>query len=162
MNKVAKAGIIAGVIAMVGFVGVGVATRLGEKVRKMGGFDKFELSSEVYNAGEFHEISAEKFGQMMERKKSFIVVMHMTVCPAEFPITEVAKKFAREDGMMIYGLKEDEYKKTILADEVKYLPSAAIIHEGEVVDFLDAEDDGDVKFYQSVGGFREWVEGYVL
>lgn len=119
--------------------------------------ETFEFSSEVYEKGEFREITADEFEQMIALKKSFLVVLHMTVCPAEFPITDVARRLANENGMTIYGLTEEEFRKTELAEEVKYLPSAALYRDGELVDYLDAEDDGDMEYYKSVEGLKEWI-----
>ena len=81
----------------------------------------------------------------------------MTVCPAEFPITDVARRLSNENGMTIYGLTEEEFQKTELAKVVKYLPSAALYRDGELVDYLDAEDDEDMEYYKSVEGLKEWI-----
>lgn len=119
--------------------------------------ETFEFSPEVYEKGEFREITMDEFEQMIAVKKSFLVVPHMTVCPAEFPITDVARRLANENGMTIYGLTEEEFRKTELTEVVKYLPSAALYRDGELIDYLDAEDDGDMEYYKSVEGLKEWI-----
>lgn len=134
----------------------GAAVMIGVRQTPMGR-ETFEFSPEVYEKGEFHEITADEFERMIALKKSFLVVLHMTVCPAEFPITDVARRLSNENGMTIYGLTEEEFQKTELAKVVKYLPSAALYRDGELVDYLDAEDDEDMEYYKSVEGLKEWI-----
>lgn len=103
------------------------------------------------------EITAEEFQRMVKAKKNFVVVAHMTICPAEYPLTTVAKELAREENMTIYALTEEEFKKTELAEKIKYLPTAVIYKNGEMVKYLDAEDNNDMKYYQSKEGLMEWI-----
>lgn len=105
------------------------------------------------------EITAEEFQQMVRAKKSFAVIAHMTICPAEYPLTTVAKQLAREEKRTIYSLTEEEFKKTGLAEKIKYLPTAVIYKNGELVKYLDAGADEDMKYYQTVEGLKEWISG---
>lgn len=123
--------------------------------------EKFMLSEEMYARGEVVEITAREFDELVAEKKSFVVVLHMVVCPAEFPITNSAKELAYDEGMVIYSLVEEEFKQTALAQTVKYLPSVAIIREGELVGYLDAESDEDVRYYKTATGLKEWIGQYV-
>ncbi len=123
--------------------------------------EKFRLSDPREEPGEMVEISAKQFAEMVEAKKSFVVILHMEICPAEFPITSVAKQLAHEEGLKLYALKEDEYAKTALAEKVKYLPSAAIYHDGKLVEYLDAEEDADVPYYKSTEGLKTWIRKWV-
>lgn len=118
---------------------------------------KFRLSEEYYKDGGIREIDAVEFAKLVAEKKSFLVVARMTVCPAEFPVSSVAKQLAKEDDLVILELTEAEFKKTTLAEKVKYLPSVAIYRDGGLVDFLDAEADEDLVYYQSVEGLSEWL-----
>ncbi len=123
--------------------------------------EKFALSEEMYTKGGVIEITASDFEQLVAEKKSFVVVLHMVVCPAEFPVTNSAKELAHTEEMVIYSLTEEEFKQTVLAQTIKYLPSVAIIYEGELVGYLDAEADADVKYYKTAAGLKEWLEQYI-
>ena len=122
---------------------------------------RFSLSEEMYGQGEFREITAEEFARLVAERKSFVVVVHMVICPAEFPVTSIAKQLAHEDDLVIYGLTEEEFKQTELAQKIKYLPSVAIYHAGELVAYLDAESDEDLPYYQTIGGLRQWLRTYI-
>jgi|InofroStandDraft_1065614.scaffolds.fasta_scaffold34265_2 hypothetical protein len=123
--------------------------------------EKFELSEEMYDDGELVEITARDFNELVAEKKSFVVVLHMVICPAEFPVTNSAKELAHSEGMVIYSLVEDEFKQIELVREVKYLPSVALIREGELMDYLDAEADEDLSYYKTAEGLKEWIGKWV-
>ena len=119
--------------------------------------EKFVLSEEMYGQGGFRDITAEEFRQLTAEQKSFIVVVHMVVCPAEFPVTSIAKQLAREDDLVIYGLAEEEFKQTDLSKSIKYLPSVAIYHDGQLVAYLDAAADEDMEYYKTADGVKRWL-----
>lgn len=123
--------------------------------------EKFGLSEEMYAKGELVEITASEFDELVAQKKSFVVVLHMVICPAEFPVTNSAKQLAHDEKMTIYSLVEEEFRQTFLAQKIKYLPSVALIREGELVDFLDAEADEDVKYYKTSEGLKAWIGKWV-
>ncbi len=123
--------------------------------------EKFKLSEDVGKAGQLTEITASEFEKMIATRRNFIVVAHMVVCPAEFPLLDTARQYVKEAGVPVYGMVEDEFKKTAMAEVVRFLPSAVIYREGKMVDYLDAEADEDVRFYGSAQDFGEWVEKWV-
>lgn len=108
--------------------------------------------------GAVTEITAAEFAQLVESKQSFIVVAHRTTCSAEYPLMAVAEEYAKAKDATLYALAEDEFKQTALAETIKYLPSAAIYRDGELIKYLDAEKDEDMPYYKTVEGFGEWVE----
>lgn len=123
--------------------------------------EKFDLTEETWGQGGFRDITAAEFGDLVAERESFIVVLHMMICPAEFPVTSIAKQLAHDEGVVIYSLTEEEFRKTELAEEIKYLPSVAVYHGGELVAYLDAEADVDLPYYQTVSGLKEWLGKYV-
>lgn len=157
MKKRIVAILIAVGVVIAGVVGVCLIAKRDAEPRGEENFEKFALSEEMYDKGEFVDITAEQYDQLVAEKKSFVVVLHMVICPAEFPVKDSAKQLAREDGMMIYSLTEEEFKKTNLAEKIKYLPSVALIDKGELVDFLDAEADKDVQYYKTAAELKKWI-----
>lgn len=117
-----------------------------------------EIQVELGEKGAVTEITAAEFAQLVESKQSFVVAMHRTTCSAEFPLMAVAEEYAKSKNAILYALSEDEFKQTTLAETVKYLPSAAIYRDGELVKYLDAEKDEDSPYYKTVEGFGEWAE----
>ncbi len=124
--------------------------------------ERFFLSDEAVSGEGLKDISSAEYEKLVTEKKNFLVLLHMTVCPAEFPLTDTARQLAKEDGLTIFALDEEEFKKTDLAEVVKYLPSLVVVRGGEAVDFLDAEADEDMEAYKSAAGLRKWIGRMVL
>lgn len=142
-------------------VGLGVGVVCWQNARQS---ERFSLSEGNYGEAATPELTAAEFEELVAEKRSFIVVVHMMLCPAELPLKDVAKRLAQEEKLRIYFLNEHEFEQTKLKDEIKYLPTAVVIRDGKVVKFLDAEADEDVGAYQTVEGLKDWLEkaGVVL
>ena len=121
----------------------------------------FSLSSEFYGHGEFQEINADKFAQLIKEKKSFVIVARMLFCPANMPMATNAESVSTEENITIFSLYQEQFKETELANTVKYLPTAAIYKEGKLVAWLDAESDDNLPYYKSPEGFKKWLEQYI-
>lgn len=156
VNKIKKTGILVGVLATV-ILGVLVIL----KVISVGEKEKFWLEDDLYSGGITQSILAEDFKGLIDEKKSFLVTIHMAYCPANMPLTDTTKMFAQEKGIKIYMINADEFKKTDLTQKIKYLPSMAIFKDGELIDFLDAESNEDLPYYQTVEGLAGWAGKYV-
>lgn len=141
-------------IVVVG-LGVGVGVVWWQNTRQS---ESFSLSADNYGEAATPEITAVEFEKLATEEQSFIVVVHMMLCPAELPLKDVAKRLAQGEKLRIYFLNEHEFEQTKLKDEMKYLPTAVVIRDGEVVEFLDAEADEDVEAYQTVEGLKDWLE----
>ncbi len=122
---------------------------------------KFILSDSSASPGTVSTISASEFQTILKEEKSFVVIVHMEICPAEFPITSVAKQLAHDENLKFYSLKEDQFMQTSLSQSIRYLPSAAIYHDGKLVAFLDAESDTDLPAYKTPTGFKTWLEHWI-
>ena len=47
-------------------------------------------------------------------------------------------------------------------EKVKYVPSVAIIKNGTVVDFLDANSDEDTSKFNSAEALQGWLKDYII
>lgn len=154
---------IAGFVAILG--GVLAVVLCKNSVDNNGATDgvteKFALPTEMYDRGEVVEITASEFDALVAEQKSFVVILHMVICPAEFPVTNSGKELAHNEELVIYSMVEEEFKQTTLAKTIKYLPSVAILHEGKLVDYLDAEADEDLPYYKTAEGLKMWLERWV-
>ena len=55
-------------------------------------------------------------------------------------------------------IADEEFKKTSLYEKVKYAPSIIIVKNNEIIDFLDANKDEDLKYYQNSKEFASWLK----
>ncbi len=124
---------------------------------------KFRLDAEYYNQeqGSLQSITAKEFAQLLADKKSFVIIAHMVLCPAEAPLTTTAEQFVDDQKLRFYDITETEFDQTALHDTVKYLPTAAIYRDGQLVAWLDAESDADLPAYKTTADFERWLSSYV-
>lgn len=168
MRRMKKSAWICGVIGVV-LLGLALALVMLIFGGALGGHDGDEVGVGVvrmdeglYGDGGLIELSGEEYNELVRDERSFVVVVRMEVCPAGFPVTDTVKVLANQKDIKIYSLKDVEYKKTNLVEMIKYLPTVVIVRDGEVVDFLDAEDDEDLGRYRGAGELGEWVEQYFV
>ena len=159
MNRTKKKKIFVGIFGAVFLV---LLLAAGVKIMFFSGtVEKFRLEDDSYGDGRTVEVSAEEFEALVSEKQSFLLMAHMAYCPAEMPLTDTTELFVKDKKIRIYVISADEFKKSSLVGKIKYLPTMAVFHKGELVDFLDAESDEDLPYYQSVGGLESWVEQHV-
>ena len=122
---------------------------------------KFRLDDDFYTGGQLNELSSTEFEQLIAQQASFVLIAHMEYCPAETPLTTTAEELIHQKNYGLYGLKGDEFKSSSLASTIKYLPSAAIFRDGQLVAYLDAESDADIPYYQSATQLENWLNKYI-
>lgn len=148
-----------------GFVALAIATciffHLHTKRPEQPTIEKFSLSSEFIGNNEFREITASELSELIAQKKSFIVVPRMIYCPSGMPMATNAETIAAKDNIVILSLLQTEFKESELSNTIKYLPSAAIYKNGELIDWLDAESDADNEYYENPEGFERWLSSYI-
>ena len=123
--------------------------------------ERFRLSDEYYTPGELRDIDAATFNQLIADQKSFVIMAHMITCPAETPLHTTTETLISTDNLVIFSMMDEEFKQTSLHDSVKYLPTAAIYRDGQLVAWLDAESDNDLPAYKSADGLRNWLAQYI-
>ena len=80
--------------------------------------------------------------------------------------TELKEVTAEEINQMVdnkesFATPTEEKKKTIIHEYVTYAPSVVIFKEGKIIAFMDALSDEQIKYYETVDGFKEWVTKYI-
>ena len=156
--------VIVGIVALLGITGMYIWWQHNDEVGQPPATEqivKFNLEEELYSGSKLVEITAEEYNQLIQEQKSFVLIAHTEVCPAETPLTSTAEALVHDDGYTFYGLKGDEFKNSMASETIKYLPSAAVINRGEIVDYLDAESDEDIPYYQGADSLREWLQKYI-
>lgn len=155
--------VVGGVIGVivVGLIAVGVTAlfnRAVDDVVDVAAGTEFRLEEGDYGRNGLVELTAEEYEEKVRQAESFIVIVRMEICPAEFPVTDTVKRLSSMENIRFYSLKDAEFRKTSLAERVRYLPSVAILREGAVVDYLDAEADEDIKAYEDERELLEWMK----
>ena len=120
----------------------------------------FYLDDKYYGNNEIYEIGIEEFNNLISNKESFGIFVYQPACTTSAEFEQVLYDFFKQNNISIYKIKfSDIYEHT---DFLKFYPSFIIYRNGKMVDFLEADKDKDLKYYQSVDGFSEWFTKYVI
>lgn len=121
----------------------------------------FSLDSEYYKSNEFILINDTLFNNLIDNNKSFIVFVYDDSCITCKNFNEVLQEFIDKENISIYKLSYKDMKNTILKKDIKYYPSLAIFNNGKLVNYLDAFDNNDTKYYKSYENVKIWILKYV-
>lgn len=129
-----------------------------------GWFDdpKVTLDAEYYGDGaEYLDLNAESYKNLIEAKKSFVVLVDQGGCTTADQMRGFVKDYMKEKGILVYRMMFAEVKKSSLHDHVKYYPSVVIVDKGVVRGYLRADVDEDAEMYNNYDAFKEWMGKYL-
>lgn len=121
----------------------------------------FALDDNYYGREGLSEIDIDTMRQMIDEHKTFAVFIYQTSCSTSENFEKVLEEFSTRNQIAMEKTSFVEAKNSGLVGELKYYPSFAIYHNGELVDFLDADSDEDTEYYRTVEGFTKWWQQYV-
>ncbi len=124
--------------------------------------NQFSLDSEYYNKGEYIQIDVKKVQELVENKKNFLLFTYNNYCNLPIPCDSIFQKVMDKYNIDVLKIPFSEFKETVFYDTVKLAPSLIIVKEGEIVDYLKADQDEDTDRYQKVNDFRDWLNKYVV
>ena len=124
--------------------------------------EKFYFDDEYYQSTELINTNSSEINKLIDEKKSFGVILYTPGCTSCIKFESLMETFRQEKNMSFYNLSAEEMQKTIINDYVKYTPSLILFNKGEVVSYLDAASDNDLKYYESLDNFTEWISKYVI
>ena len=121
-----------------------------------------ELKNSDYNNGTLITLDEETLKDKQDNKENFIVYIHIPgLCTSEIPFDPLVNEFIKDNEITIYSLPYSILKNTNLNEHIKYSPSLAIIKDGKLLAFLDANSDKDFEYYSSREGLNEWIKSFV-
>lgn len=125
--------------------------------------EKFYLEDEYYNKSTLINIDSKKLKKLEEKKESFLIYVHIPgVCNSTIPFEPIVKEFVDTKNIVMYDIDFNDIKTTKLDKYIKYSPSIVIYKDGNIISYLDAESNNDLKYYQSVEGLNSWINRYVI
>ena len=123
---------------------------------------KFYLEDKYYGNSEFTTIESNDLNKLMNNKESFALFIYQPACVTSSDFEQVLYDFTQSNNIKIYKIAFSDIKNTKLNESIKYYPSFAIFNKGQMVDYLDANSDDDLKYYKSKVEFKKWFTNYVL
>lgn len=107
-----------------------------------------------------------KIDQMLDNKESFVLL----VTAGDFCYSSVAGQvdlfnnminLSEKNNLYYYNLGLKVYKNSRLYKTIKYAPTVIIVYKGDVLAYIDAESDEDLKYTNSYEEFEKWFTSYV-
>lgn len=119
--------------------------------------EKFYLNENYYNVSGLKEITKD---DILEND-NFILFTYNNYCSLAIPCEDIFKEFSENNNIQILSIPFDEFKNTKYYENVKYGPSVLIIKDGNLVAYLNAEKNSDIKKYQDINEFTDWIKNYI-
>ena len=130
-------------------------------VMAVGGWfdDKKIVLDEEYqsDAAEYIELSKDEYEDLIETKKSFIVLIDQSGCTTADRLKGYMKDFMIEYKIVAYRMMFSEMKESSLHEYVRYYPSVVLVGKGKVTTFLRADEDEDADEYNDYDVFKGWM-----
>lgn len=121
----------------------------------------FSLEDKYYGTSEIIKIDVETLSELIDSKGSFALFVSQEMCLASSDFEIVLNEFLEENPLTIYEINFSELTASELGDFLEYYPSFVLYKEGKVIDYLDANADVDLAYYQTSSGFKSWFTTYV-
>lgn len=123
---------------------------------------KFYLEDKYYGGSDFIEIKTSDLEKLIDDKESFALFVYQPACVTSANFEQILKDFSNSNNIEIYKIAFSDIKDTSLSKYIKYYPSFAIFNKGNMVSYLDANSDNDLKYYESKDEFQKWFTSFVL
>lgn len=159
-------------IAFLALVLVVVASSLtiyfSNKNRESMEFEKFYLDEVETNLTHLShsfasfEIDGEKLNSLIENKSNFALSIYEPSCITSSNFDGVLSEFRGVYNIDFYRVAFSDLKETDLGETIKYYPSFAVLKDGELIDYLQADKDEDSEYYKNVEGFKKWLDQYIF
>ena len=122
----------------------------------------FKIEADLYGASEAIDIDKDAYEKLIEEKKSFIIMVDKPDCYTTADMRKRMTEFPDDMQFKYYRIMWSQVKESSLHEKVKFVPSVAIIKNGEIIDFLDADSDEDTPKYNEAQALQDWIKSYVI
>ncbi len=119
---------------------------------------KFYLDNKYYKDGKYIKVES---SDIKKDNSSYVLFTYNSFCTLAVPCEDVFEDFMKENKISFLSIPFDEFKDTYLYDVVKYAPSIVVVHKGEVVAYLNANNDDDLSKYQDTLEFKNWLSEFI-
>lgn len=111
--------------------------------------------------GEYMELLADKYEELVGAKKSFVILIDQDGCTTADRLEGYTSDFAKSKGIKVYKMMFENMKESSLHEKVKYYPSVVVIANGSPIGWLRADEDEDSDAYNRYDAFENWLNKYL-
>ncbi len=113
------------------------------------------------SAAGIQTISADKLKDLIESKHNFGLFVSQPNCVTATNLRKILLDLSEKHSVTFFEIPFSELRSSGLASAVRFYPSFIVYRDGEIVDFLDANDSADTAAYTTADGFYDWLTKYV-
>lgn len=128
------------------------------RIKQDDSIERIYLDSEYYGKGDFREIDS---SFVDDNNGNYVLYVYNNYCAFAKPCDDVFKSFVDTYNVTFLKIPFNDFKNTKYYETIKYGPSIAIIQNGQIVDYLDANSDDDFDAYQDNQAFAKWLDKYI-
>ncbi|MDD2208711.1 MAG: hypothetical protein PHG03_05690 [Bacilli bacterium] len=121
---------------------------------------KFYLEEKYYNEDKVIKINIKQLDELINNKESFALAIYQDLCATSADFEAVVSEFREEQKLTFYEIQFSEIQKQ-LSDKIKHYPSFVVFRKGEVIDYLEPDQNEDIIYYQTSSGFSQWFQSYI-
>ena len=161
--------LLVGLVAIIGVSALliwGLSSAGGDGGQSVGGDSGTVVLDTDFDCGEdcegnFVNIDSIGYENLILNRKSFMVIVDQNACITGDRLRGFIDDYVGETGLKAYRIMFEDMKKTSLYDKITYYPSVAIVSEGKMVAWLDAESDEDKPMFGEYESFANWLNTYI-
>lgn len=124
----------------------------------------FRLNEEYYSKNELKELtSIDEFLDLENNNYSFGIYIYLPGCSSCISFKPIIEEYINDSNITLFTISylKVKTKDNTLLKKVKYTPSVALFHEGNLEVFLDSGNDEHTEAFKSKDKFKEWFETYI-
>lgn len=121
--------------------------------------EKFYLEDKYYTGSDFIKIDSIGYDQIKD--ESYIMYVYNNYCPFPVSCESIFKEYMDKYKISFISMSIGDFNKISLHDKVKYAPTVILVNKGNIIDYLDSNDDKDLNKYQDIIEFEKWINKYI-
>ncbi|MBR3378294.1 hypothetical protein IKG50_03120 [Candidatus Saccharibacteria bacterium] len=153
-----KTGIIISAIVVTGLLVTGAIIFI---LNNQGPKKPFRLDDEYYAKSEAITIKKDEYEKLIEDKKTFLIMIDKPGCVMTADMMGFMADFPDDMQFKYYRMLWEDVAQSSLHEYVKFTPSMAVVYEGKVIDWLQADKDEDADYFNNADALQSWIREYI-
>ena len=108
--------------------------------------ERIYLSDKYYNKGEYIGITSDELSKL--GNETYVLFTYNNYCSFSVPCETVFEDFMKKYDIDFLSMPFEDFRNTKLYETIKFGPSVVIVQNGNVIAYLDANEDEDTKRYE--------------
>ena len=121
--------------------------------------EKVYLTDKYYNKGELITVNKTDIENLTN--ETYVVYTYNNFCNLPIHCETIFKKVMEKYHLDFLAIPYSEFKDTFIHETVSYAPSIIIVHNKDIIAYLDANKDSDMDKYQDAIEFENWINNYI-